>query len=494
MVIRPINSMIFQDPLTKQHRAFALDALRGFAILTMVLSGAIPFGSLPAWMYHAQVPPPAHVFNANIAGITWVDLVFPFFLFSMGAAMPLALSRRKEQGLSKWRITLATLYRGLLLGLFAVYMEHLSPWSLNEHPTAKTWITVLFGWSLLFPIFVRLPKNWHLGLRLGIKTFGWLAAILLMLSIRFPDGSGFSWQRSDIIIVILANVAVFGSLIWLITRNNILLRLAFLGALFAFRLSHNLGSWVQWISEYSPKFLNWVYHFGMLQYLFIVIPGTIIGDLLLKWMRAPNNAQSDEQPTWSQGRYFNIAFLMIALNLLLLIGLFNRLIWQTAVAAGIYILIGLFLLKNSNTNTEKLFKQLFCWGTYWLILGLMFEQYEGGIKKDPNTMSYFFDTAALAIFLLIAFMVIIDVWKKKWLQLLVFNGQNPMLAYRGNTNLLMPLVFLTGFDWVLDKVELFFRNPIAPSPWIGFCRGLLMTFLVAYIVSIFSRKKIFWRT
>lgn len=489
------NTSTFQDPITKQNRAYALDALRGFAILTMVLSGAIPYGSLPTWMYHAQVPPPDHVFNAKIAGITWVDLVFPFFLFSMGAAIPLALSRRKEQGFSKGRITLAILYRGLLLGLFAVYMEHLSPWNLNPHPTAKTWITVLFGWLLLFPIFVRLPKNWHLGLRLGIKIFGWLAAILLMMSIRFPDGSGFSWHRSDIIIVILTNVAVFGSLIWLITKNNILLRLAFLGPLFAFRLSHNLGGWVQWISEYSPKFLNWVYHFGMLQYLFIVIPGTIIGDLLLKWMKTPTNSQPAEHSAkWSTGHYFNIAFLMLAFNLLLLIGLFNRVIWQTALAAGIYILIGLFMFRNPNTNIEKLMKQLFSWGVYWLIVGLIFEKYENGIKKDPNTMSYFFDTTALAIFLLIAFMVIIDIWKKKWLQLLVFNGQNPMIAYRGNTNLVIPLVFLTKFDWVLDKIEQFFRNLIAPSPWIGFCRGFLMTLLVAYIVSIFSKKNIFWRT
>ena len=43
----------------KTDRALGLDALRGFAILTMFLSGLIPFGVLPDWMYHAQVPPPS---------------------------------------------------------------------------------------------------------------------------------------------------------------------------------------------------------------------------------------------------------------------------------------------------------------------------------------------------------------------------------------------------------------------------------------------------
>ena len=38
-------------------RAFSLDALRGYAIITMVLSGTIASGVLPGWMYHAQVGP-----------------------------------------------------------------------------------------------------------------------------------------------------------------------------------------------------------------------------------------------------------------------------------------------------------------------------------------------------------------------------------------------------------------------------------------------------
>jgi uncharacterized membrane protein len=47
-------------------RSHALDALRGLAILAMLLSSEMPFGAnaLPSWMYHAQVPPPTHQFMA----------------------------------------------------------------------------------------------------------------------------------------------------------------------------------------------------------------------------------------------------------------------------------------------------------------------------------------------------------------------------------------------------------------------------------------------
>ena len=59
----------------KKYRFEALDALRGLAILMMVFSANIPFGGvLPGWMYHAQVPPPLHQFQADLPGITWVDL------------------------------------------------------------------------------------------------------------------------------------------------------------------------------------------------------------------------------------------------------------------------------------------------------------------------------------------------------------------------------------------------------------------------------------
>ena len=49
-------------------RAYALDALRGYAIITMVLSATVAWNSLPGWMYHAQTPPPDRAFDASLSG------------------------------------------------------------------------------------------------------------------------------------------------------------------------------------------------------------------------------------------------------------------------------------------------------------------------------------------------------------------------------------------------------------------------------------------
>ena len=85
----------------KNGRIASIDIIRGIAIVGMVLCANIGFNSgLPAWMFHAQTPPPTYAFNPEVAGITWVDLVFPFFLFPLGAALPFAMRKRLENGMS----------------------------------------------------------------------------------------------------------------------------------------------------------------------------------------------------------------------------------------------------------------------------------------------------------------------------------------------------------------------------------------------------------
>ena len=86
-------------------RAISLDVFRGYAIVTMVLSGTIASGVLPGWMYHAQMGPRSnYTFDPQLYGITWVDLVFPFFLFAMGAAIPFSVGGKIEKGENLWKV------------------------------------------------------------------------------------------------------------------------------------------------------------------------------------------------------------------------------------------------------------------------------------------------------------------------------------------------------------------------------------------------------
>lgn len=473
-------------PEKYSRRALALDALRGFAILTMFLSGRVPFGVLPNWMYHAQVPPPFHKFIDTLPGISWVDLVFPFFLFSMGAAIPLAANRRMEDGTPKWKLYLGMAERGLLLVGFAIYDMHMRPYALNPEPTAATWLTSLLGFALLFPVLGRMPAKWNAAVRYSIKAAGWAGVILFLYFASYPEtnahGTGFSLYRSDIIILVLANVAFTGSIIWAVTRSNQMLRLGVLGFLIAIRLSHLEPGWVKVLWDNSPA--KWMGILYFQQYLFIIIPGTIAGDFLLKWMKSPKEDSTTLKS--SPLKLIAAALLMIAFVLVLLTGMMSRLVVETTLLSGLMCIAGYYLLRKPLNETEKLYKTIFQWGVYWLLLGLVFEPFEGGIKKDHPTMSYYFVTTGLASFALIAFSVIIDVFKRRWLNLLVANGQNPMVAYAGITNLLPPLLALTTLGpWM---------NSLTPDPWMGVLRALFETLLLGYIVSLFTRMKVFLRT
>ncbi len=102
-------------------------------------------------------------------------------------------------------------------------------------------------------------------------------------------------------------------------------------------------------------------------------------------------------------------------------------------------------------------------------------------------MSYYFVTSGLAICALVGFSVLIDIFgRRRWAQLLVENGQNPMIAYAGVNNFIIPILAATGLLGLMDS--------LAVTPWLGFLRGVVITTLLALFTAWCTRRKIFWRT
>ncbi|MGE5497539.1 MAG: DUF5009 domain-containing protein, partial [Syntrophothermus sp.] len=417
-------------------------------------------------------------------GVTWVDLVFPFFLFSMGAAFPLALTKKLESGTPKWKLILQALQRGLLLAAFAIYIQHIKPYVISSNPDTSVWLTGLLGFVLLFPMLMRLPEKIQREIRWGIKTAGFAGAAILLSVLKYPDGSGFSVSRSDIIILVLANAAFFGTVIWICTKDNILLRLAVLPVYLAFRLTQDVqGSWNLMVWHATPA--AWLYKLYYLQYLFIVIPGTIAGDMIWKWMNTSEiETMAGEKKSL---KYISLILLLTAAIIINLWGLYTRALNFTVFADLLICAAGWYLLKKDENETERLYKSLFNWASYWLLLGICFEAFEGGIKKDKSTLSYYFVTSGLAVCAYIVFSVLTDIFRKnKYLSLLTGSGQNPMIAYIGGSNLIMPLLAITSAGSILNYMLI--------NPWLGFIKGVIFTFLVALTAWIFSRKNHFWRT
>ena len=264
-------------------RAHALDALRGYAIITMVLSAMEAFSVLPRWMYHAQVPPPDHVFDPTIYGITWVDIIFPFFLFSMGAAIPLSLGRQHAKGESIMKLTWKTVQRWVKLTFFAIFIIHAFPFMLGYEQEWMRYAMPIFFFILLCLMFMPNPFGLSPYKARAITWSAYLVAVGFMLLQPYAGGAPFRLTDSDCIMLILANVSLTGSIIYLLTIGHPLRRLALLPFLIAlFMAAHTANSWPALLIHTS--WLAWLYLPAYQVYLLIIIPGTVAGEWIAQWL------------------------------------------------------------------------------------------------------------------------------------------------------------------------------------------------------------------
>ncbi len=505
-------------------RDVALDAMRGLALLLMVASGRMPFDSeksLPAWMYHAQEPPPSHDYRADLPGLTWVDLVFPLFLFALGAAIPLAYTRRLQRDPSRLHILLHTLHRGALLVWFALYRNYTVPFKLSQSPGRIDWAVGLLAFALLFPMFARLPDQWPNWISLVTRLIGFGSGFALLYWLYHGTGRHFSLGDSDIILMVLANMVVFGALIWLCTPRNPQARLAIMALIVASRLSdsasHNPNNWIHALYSLShlpfpPHWrFDWFFQLEFQKYLLIVLPGTIAGDLLLEWRKAKAEIQDTKQEGRKGGRQEeiqdtnrdkgdservksgNLNWVVGVAGLIviaLLVGLQGR--WVEATTGLVWLVClgtvwGMGADAGGGNPDTRLLRALVRWGSGLLVLGLMLEPFQGGIKKDSATLSYLLLTPGIACFLLGALILLASrPVMRRPLGFLADVGQNPMIGYVGMDILLLPIVALTGLEPVLSNWFI--------TPWQIALRAALETLLLAGIVSLCTRLRVYWRT
>lgn len=489
----------------------ALDALRGIAILGMILSGSMAFGNLlPAWMFHAQVPPPHHKFDPTIPGITWVDLVFPFFIFCMGAAMPLSLKKMIAASTGFLPVFWLAFKRFVLLLFFAFFTQHMKAWVIAESPTAIDHIWSMVAFLILFVIFYKPAKGSSSIWYKIFQALVYACALYFLASLPFWGGKGFDFYRPDIILLVLANMAFFGSIFCFLTARVPLVRwlaLPILAALFL-AVKEPGESWVKAVFQFDgvgAVKIDWFYRMYYLKYFFILIPGMMAGEILLKFSSSRSVSAEAVDADVTRKDYFSpfrlqlialIAFLLVITNL---VGLYLRHLELNFLVSLFFVLAGQFLIASSPSSfrlaqpkgvpdAEFIFyRNLFSHGSYLLVLGLLVEPFEGGIKKDPSTFSYYFVTAGLAFFTLIFVQVLqqIPLWKKP-IRFFALNGKNPMVAYVAGSLVVLPLLQLTGGKYWWDQMN--------ANAWMGFLKGVVFTLAVSLITIWLVKRKWFWKS
>jgi heparan-alpha-glucosaminide N-acetyltransferase len=251
-------------------RIESIDAGRGIAILLMLFVNDVAgIDGLPAWMKH--VP-------RGVDGMTFVDLVFPAFLFIVGMSLPFAIRRRLERGDRMWQVWKHILIRtfGLLvIGAFMVNSDSISDKGVLNPLlwTLLMYAGIIFVWNT--PPKVQESKQ---NIILKLRFAGVLLLLVLALLYQGDGMSGIFQMRPHWwgILGLIGWAYFVSCLIYIPLRRQIAGLVGAMAILYCIYLADEGGFLVS---------LAWIEPFIKVSYMLgshsaIVLSGAILGMIL----------------------------------------------------------------------------------------------------------------------------------------------------------------------------------------------------------------------
>ena len=190
---------------------------------------------VPDWMVHFSER------HQGGSGMTFVDLVFPAFLFIVGMSIPFALGARVNKGEPFWQTLRHVLGRTLSLLVIGVLMVNESPDATKLGWSPALWSTLMYlsavaafcDFSLRAP--TGTPAQIWRNLSVGVRAAGFVLLVWLAFAFVAPDGhriitlSPFAvhteWWG---ILGLIGWAYLAGSMVFLVFRGN---RTALLGCM-----------------------------------------------------------------------------------------------------------------------------------------------------------------------------------------------------------------------------------------------------------------------
>ncbi len=149
---------------TDTNRLVSLDVFRGITIAGMVLVNN------PGTWEHIYWP----LQHASWHGWTPTDLVFPFFLFIVGIAIPLAFGNRLERGGSKRDLYVKIIKRTLIIFAIGLFLNGFPYFGLAEYriPGVLQRIAVCYFFASI--IFLNTKLRTQIAITIGLLLLYWL--------------------------------------------------------------------------------------------------------------------------------------------------------------------------------------------------------------------------------------------------------------------------------------------------------------------------------
>jgi predicted acyltransferase len=349
--------------MTKE-RLISLDVFRGFTILLMTI-----VNNPGSWA--AIYPPLAH---AEWHGCTPTDLVFPFFIFIMGSAIPFAMPTKQFDYTVFNKIIVRSL-RIFCLGLFLNYFSKIELLDLEGISL------LLLRLIITFAVAYALLGNFSLK----IKTYLVFGIFAILLILAYGQIEAFQEVRIPGVLQRIGIVYFFISLLYLKTNLKTQLLVA---------ASILLGYWI--VMAFVP-----VPGFGAANFEKGTNLAAWLDNLVLKGH------------LWSVSKTWDPEGILSTLP---------------AVATGI---LGMFIgqILNLKIQQTEILKKIAAVGFALLIAGLLWSLLFP-LNKSLWTSSYVLYTAGIATLCLTALYFLIDIANyKKWTKLFLIWGVNPMIVF-----------------------------------------------------------------
>ncbi len=343
----------------KPKRNISIDVFRGFTIFMMVFVNDLAgVSDIPAWMKHVA---------ADADSMTFVDVVFPAFLFIVGMAIPLAVQNRLVRNpdlLAFWKHVGIRTFGLLVLG---VYMVNAAEMNSEASLISKSW------WSVLL----------------------YSAAILIWN--RYNKIDGLPYRRNMIPILRLTGLIILIVLYFLYRKGS------------EDKLMGMTPSWWGILG-----LIGWAYLYSVVIYMGskrLLVP--VLGMAFLLMMMVLG-IQGEELSlpaclSWLSGQAGNFCHTFITL---------------------IGIIVSLLLLDqvNNSTKLQKIRNILFM--AVLLAIGGYFVRSFGGISKIYATPSWALFSCSICCIVYVLLFWIVDVnGQQKWFTILKPAGENPLLTY-----------------------------------------------------------------
>ena len=214
--------MTGQSARTSISRVVSIDIFRGLTMAVMIFVNELSsVRGLPWWTYHAP---------GNVDVMTYVDMVFPFFLFIVGMSLPLSVAQRLKRNssvLALWGHVIVRVLSLIVLGLILANAEKAdaarmgingSTWALLGLVSVALYLNVyvkserypwyplilrsagLVGVVVLYTIFRRTTQDGHAAWIdgsypeiLGLIGYSYLAVTILYIPTRRWASAAWIW-------------------------------------------------------------------------------------------------------------------------------------------------------------------------------------------------------------------------------------------------------------------------------------------------------------